>query len=382
MESYEQTFYQLPEALVEEMLSNSQNIGDVLLESLTEVSKKKQEYRQDLIESDLLKRAADLPSVPHPTTCGIDGSYAVDRLMATDIAAVAAIAMEGLIPPSEKRKWERPHHKVTIHSESHNPETTVITRGIMWEMEIILASQSPHDVVFIDGSITNPFLNLNAAINKLKNFKGSKLGDVLSDLFEAFLEGYRHITCSGRSDKLWVGLPKYTSKREIGTRFNWPSNFDDRAMLTSLLDAGEYIIPVKYAHPSEKWHIAMKPLREHYKAEYEKTLSQIINAINNLHVCYFRPHSYTPALRIEVPQSVSSNEYQLAMLLNAINFQCGTPGILEPYPLFMADRMVKSLSRAMPAFRQTATRQLAEHYEGNMAEIFFSMNSYRTERGK
>jgi hypothetical protein len=169
MENVEQPFYQLPETLVEEMLSQSQNTGDVLLGSLTEVSKKKCAFRDELLEAGLLKREADLPHVPPPTTCGIDGSYVVERLTATDIAAVAAIAMEGLIPPSENRLWEKPHHKVFIHSQSHNPDTTVIVRGIMWEMEIILASRSPHDVVFIDGSITNPFLNLNAAISKLKD---------------------------------------------------------------------------------------------------------------------------------------------------------------------------------------------------------------------
>lgn len=382
MESVEQPFYQLPEALVEEMLSQSQTIGDVLLGSLTEVSKKKRAFRDELLEAGLLKREAELPHVPPPTTCGIDGSYVVERLMATDIAAVAAIAMEGLIPPTENRLWEKPHHKVFIHSESHNPDTTVIVRGIMWEMEIILASQSPHDVVFIDGSITNPFLNLNAALSKLKDFQDSELGASLVDNFEEFLDGYWKITCSGRSDKLWVGLPKYTSKREIGKLFNWPSNFDDRAMLTSLLEAGEYTVPVRYEQPGEEWHIGMKPLGNNYKEEFEKELAQTISAINNLHVCYYRPHPYTPALRIEIHQSVSSNKYQLAMLLNAINFQCGTPGIMEPYPLFMADRMVKSLGRAIPAFRQTATRQIAEHYQDNLSEIFFSMNSYRTERGK
>ena len=41
MENIEQPFYQLPEALVEEMLLKSQKIGDFLLQSLTEVSKKR-----------------------------------------------------------------------------------------------------------------------------------------------------------------------------------------------------------------------------------------------------------------------------------------------------------------------------------------------------
>ena len=382
MENNDQPFHHLPEALVEEMLSQSQSIGNVLLESLNEVKKKKRVYREELLESGLLKRDADLPHVSPPTTCGVDGSYVVERLMAIDIVAIAAVAVEGLIPPSEKREWETPHHKASIYPESHNPDTTVIVRGIMWEMEIMLASQAPHDIVFIDGSITNPFLNLNAAISKLQDFQNSELGDILASNFEGFLDSYYKIVCSSRSDKLWVGLPKYTSKKEVGRRFKWPPNFDDRAMLNSLLEAGEYITPVRYEQPSQKWHIGMNGLDDHYKDEFEKTLSRIVNTINNLYVCYYKPHPYTPVLRIEVPQAVGSNNYQLAMLLNAINFQCGTPGIMEPYPLFMADRMVKSLSRAIPAFRQTATREMAEHYEDDLSEIFFTMTSYRTENGK
>jgi len=126
----------------------------------------------------------------------------------------------------------------------------------------------------------------------------------------------------------------------------------------------------------------MEGLKNHYKKEFSKKLKEIINTISNLHVCYYKPHPYTPALRIEVPQSISSNKYLLSTLLHAINFQCGTPGILEPYPLFMSDRMVKNLSRAIPAFRQTATRQMAEQYKDDLSEIFFNMTSYRTENGR
>ncbi len=382
MERIDHPFYQLPEALVEEMLLQSQKVGDFLLNSLTEINKKKEAYRKELINVGLLKRVAELPHVPSPTTCGVDGSYVVERLMSTDLVAVAAVAIEGLTPPSEKREWEKPFHKMFINPVSHNPDITVIVRGIMWEMEMILAAQAPHDIVFIDGSITNPFLNLNAAISKLGDFENTEIGKTLAKYFEDFLESYWKIVCSNRSDKLWVGIPKYTSKREIGKQLKWPENFDDRAMLTSILKAGEYIIPVKYEQPKEKWHIAMSGLKNYYKPEFDKKLEQIVNTINNLHVCYYKPHTYTPALRIEVPQSITSNKYQLSSLLHAVSFQCGTPGIMEPYPLFIADRMVKNLSKAMPAFRQTATRRIAEHYEDDLSEIFFNMTSYRTENGK
>lgn len=378
MSAENKPFSLLPEALVEEMLQKSQYVGQTLLSSVQEVSTRKGEYRDQLGKQGWLKNISELPYVPPPTTVGIDGAHVIERLLATDLVASAAVAIEGLTPPSETRYWEKPDHKVFIHPQAHHADTSTMIRGIMWEQETMLAATPPHDVVFLDGSITNPFLNLNAALAKINNFPPSVLIDELESAFPTFLKAYHTITTSTRSDKLWVGVPKYTSKREIGFELDWPSNYDDRSILTSILKAGEYIHPVPYEQPLQPWHIGMTQLHN-YQNEYEFLLEEIINKINTLHVCYFRPHSYTPVLRLEVPRSLTSNKHQLSMLLHAVSFQCGTPGIIEPYPLFMADRMVKNIGTAIPAFRQIATMEMAQKFEEDHADIFFNMHSYRTE---
>lgn len=43
--------------------------------------------------------------------------------------------------------------------------------------------------------------------------------------------------------------------------------------------------------------------------------------------------------------------------------------------------MVKALARAIPAFRQVATQQVSERYEGEVGEVFFGMHGYRSESG-
>lgn len=370
-------FSLLPGALVEEMLSKSQDVGKALLSNAKEVNSNKEKFRSQLSGNGLLKNVSELPHVPPPTTVGVDGAQVVDRLLATDLVACAAVAIEGLTPPTETRHWDKPFHKVYIHPEPHNTDTGAVIRGIMWELEIILAANAPHDIVFLDGSITNPFLNLNAAIAKARNFPPSKLIDELVNKFEEFLRAYHCITTSSRTDKLWVGVPKYTSKREIGFQFGWPVGYDDRAILTSALKAGEYTQPVPYDQPIDPWHIGMDLLKP--TDEMKRLLQETIDKVTDLHVCYFRPHPYTPALRLEVPKSLTTNKYQLSMLLHAVSFQCGTPGIIDPYPLFMADRMVKNISTAVPAFRQTATMEMAHGFEDDLSEIFFTMHGYRTE---
>lgn len=372
-------FSLLPEALVEEMLLKSQDVGKALLANVQDVSKNRESYRKQLIDSNLLRNASELPHVTPPTTAGIDGAHIVDRLLATDLVACAAVAIEGLTPPAETRYWNRPFHKVYICPEPHHPDTGTVVRGIMWELEMILAANAPHDVIFLDGSITNPFLNLNAALAKIGDFKSSsQLIKQLEDNFEDFLQSYHTIIMSNRTDKLWVGVPKYTSKREIGFSLNWPDSYDDRAILTSILKPGEYTLPVPYDQPLQTWHIGMDQLRSKSDLMVQ-TLNEIVEKIGDLHVCYYRPHSYSPALRLEVPKSLTTNKYQLSTLLNALSFQCGTPGIIEPYPLYMADRMVKNISSAVPAFRQTATMEMAHNFQDDVSEIFFAMHAYRTQ---
>lgn len=379
-----QIFGLLPATLVEELLGQSDSVGDKLIKNLHEIKENRHLYRQQLIDSKLLRKFSDLPDAGIQTTCGIDGSYVVERLMATDLVACAAVAIEGLTPPIEKRYWDSIRHDLFIDAVTHNPDTTVIVQGITWEMEICLAAKAPHDVVFIDGSVTNPFGKLNAAFsaaNSYKSLAGTKLKDALLNKFEGFLDAYYQILSSTRSDKLWIGCPKYTSLREIGEDLKWPESYDDRSLLTSVLDSGEFTQPKPYAQANYDWHIGVKGFNQSRTQILESKLKDIYTIIKQLHVLYYKPHSFSPAIRLEVPQSLTNNDYQIKMLLQAIEFQTRTPGLMEPYPLYMADRMVKGLSNAIPAFRQSVTNSMASTVEGDLSDVFFNMHSYRTENG-
>ena len=60
----------------------------------------------------------------------------------------------------------RHHTPPFVKSLKHDPDTGILASGIMWEMEIELAVNAPHDIIFIDGSLTSPIIKLNPAINK------------------------------------------------------------------------------------------------------------------------------------------------------------------------------------------------------------------------
>ena len=372
MEIFEQPFAELPEVLVEEMLSKSEEIGNFLYTSFKEIGENRRRIREQLQIEEILKRDSELSYPSIPTTCEVDGAYAVERLLSVDFVACAAVATEGLTPPSEQRFWEKPHHRVFISPEKHNPDSPSIVRGLMIEMEVELAAKAPHDVVFVDGSLTTPLIYMNQAINRVSGNSETKLSKEVVDRFDEFLVFYRTILEAKRSDKLWVGIPKYTTKRELGEKFGWPSHYDDRAILTVVLEPGEFTLPVPLASPAQPWHLKLPDGESNH--EFDSLLKK-------LHVMYYKPHKWTPAIRVEIASSIADNSARVATLLQGLKYQCGTPGVFEPYPLYIADRMVKHLGKAIPAFRQTATKEMAKLHNGDVGEIFFSMHEYRTESG-
>ncbi|MBA1336491.1 MAG: DNA double-strand break repair nuclease NurA [Firmicutes bacterium] len=371
-------FSQLPEALVDEMLLKSEKIGEELFNSFMKLQKNKEEIRKQLKDKGILKNDSDFGYPGIPTTCGVDGSYVVERLLSTDLIACAAVAIEGLAPPSETRYWQKPNHLVFISPERHNPSSGTVIRGIMMGMEFNLAVKAPHDVVMLDGSLTTPLIYMNQALNSLPDYGNGHLSEKLTNEFKEFLISYKTIIEAPRTDKLWVGLPKYTTRRELGEKFGWPSYYDDRAILTSLLLPGEFTVPIRLEKPEQPWHLKV-PLKDN---ELTKLRDEVLTGINRLCVVYYRPHRWTPALRIEMAYSIATNRSRLAILFQGLKYQSSTAGIMEPYPLYLADRMVKHLGSAIPAFRQTATRRMTELYSGDISEIFFNMHGYRTERGK
>jgi len=378
MEKTEQPFAELPEALVEEMLSTSERVGEGLYTAFKEIQESKGRIRKHLQGENILKKDAEVGYPGIPTTCGVDGSYAVERLLATDFAACAAVAIEGLTPPSEKRHWEKPHHKVLIHPEKHDPDTGTVIRGIMMEMELELAAKAPHDIVFLDGSLTTPLIFMNQATNKVLESDETIIGKSLVEKSRDFLDSYKIILEAARSDKLWVSMPKYTTRRELGKKLNWPAHYDDRAILTTILFPGEFTAPISLDQPLQPWHLRL-PYEDN---ESERLRDKVLSGIERLYVIYYKPHNWTPALRIEIASSIATNNSRIALLLQGVKYQCGTPGIIEPYPLYIADRMVKHLGSAIPAFRQTATKRMTELHQGDVGEIFFNMYSYRTESGR
>ncbi len=378
MTSNDQQFGELPGALVEELMTQASEIGDRYITQLEALRSQREDIRARMRSSGILARQSDLPNVEETTTCGVDGARLTENLLATDIVVVTAIAVEGLTPPSEQHYWEDPHYEVILRMEQHSSFSNRVANGLMIAMELELAVKAPHGVRFIDNSLATPVIQLNQALAATSQAPELSICHTLHEKLQDALEVYRDILSNQRSDIAYVGVPKYTSNDEIGSRIDVPVAGDDRNLMTLVLEAGEYTTPQRLKRPSTPWHIDTSSVNSAFGHDLQDLADESCNQLNNVRILYYRPNNQIPALRLETTTGTANNRHQLAMLLSAVNGQCQSARTMEPFPLFMADRMVKSLSPAMSAVIGLTTTEAGLRYTGPTGDIYHGLRSYRT----
>ena len=373
----ENPFNELPEALVVDMLDQCGDIGLKLSKSFHDLYNIKKDIRKKLKERELLVKDSDIMLPPtYPTCCAVDGSFSIEKLLSTDIVAAASVAVEGLAPPTEVRHWPKPRHNSKILTIKHNNATNFITSAIMMCMELSLAVKAPHNVVFFDGSFVTPLVYINQALNTLYEAPEELKTDFIKRLKLA-LAAYIKIVLSKKTDQIFVAVPKYTTRQEITHNIlKLNSNYEDRGLLSFVLKPGEVVEPIPAEMGTQKWYIEKAP------SNSEPLIKNVIRYLNEICIFYYRPYDHIPALRLEVSASVANSRNRLSVLLESVKSQCSVPGLMEPFPLYLADRMVKHLRTALPAIRKTTTQEMSQNWEGKYSDLYFAMHGYRTTLGR
>src|SRR6266511_1450860 len=292
MPSDETPFADLPAALVEELLGQTTSVAQELLTSFQQVRNERESLRSQLLESGLVITDSSLGYPPLPTTCGADGSYAIERLLTTDLAAAAAVAVEGLTPPSERRHWEQPHHSTYIAAETHHAETATVLRAVMLGRELLLAAQAPHDLVMIDGTLTLPVIYFNQALGQSADAPDLCCSKEFVSHCSEYLDAYRVVLRSERSDRNYIALPKYSTRRELGKMMGWPPSQDDRGLLTLILKGGELTKPLALEQPSQEWHLYTSRLPVESREKAGELAKEVLTALKDVYALYYKPHDW------------------------------------------------------------------------------------------
>jgi len=377
--SQTRVFVDLPAALVEELLGRTPELSRSVIEQLTSQRTERERWRDVLARERLLGTLADLPAAPTPTTCGVDGSVAVERLLAHDLLVAGALAIEGLTPPSEKRFWPEPRHLLWVELVPHDDANDALARALMAASEVELAAHAPHDVVFLDGSLTTPLIAFDQALRALATRElPSPAARVFLEALPERLDDLARVLCSADPPRCWVGVPKYTARRDLAIRLGLKQQFDDRALLTILLAPGEFTWPIPVTTGRRPHAFGLDLLPDALRLRTSSSIERMLRAVDRLRVVYVRSHPWLPALRLELHESVAVDSSRLASVLQAVHDQTASGKLREPFPLYLADRMVRSLRRATRALRH-AVREAAARGYPVLDDVFLALESYRSE---
>jgi hypothetical protein len=371
-------FADLPDALVRDLLAVALPVGDSVRDRIDQLRSGATQLREDAKAKGLVRRKADLERPREPSVAGVDGSYQIHSLTSIDLCATAAIAVEGTSKEA-KRYWPEPYHYMWAGGVPHAVDTTGVLRGLMVSLELKLASMAPHDVVMLDGALASLVIYLNQGLTDLDAVptelaEGLRKAWLDEGLFETLLRVLR-------SERL-IALPKFTGRNELVApgRLSPVAGFDGRTLATVVLEPGEYTTPlpthVTATGDPQAYHLPRKLMGE--DGDGDRRLN---SALQDVRVTYFRPYGWVPALRIELPGPIANSDQRLALALEAVQSQFFTPAVVEPYPLFLADRMVKSLGAGVAVVEQT----VAQHVADSGADIELTMlclQQHRTQGGR
>jgi NurA domain len=369
-------FADLPDALVRDLLAKATTVAQGVSENLRCLRGRREALIAEARDKGLILRKADLDVPREPSVVGVDGSYQIHRLTAIDLCAAAAVAVEGTSKEAT-RHWPEPYHEMWVDGLPHRIDTVGVLRGMMVSMEILLANNAPHDVVLMDGSFSSLIIYLNQGLTMLDACAEASRDEFRRRWNNGTLEGLKRLLSSNRT----VAMPKFTSRNEFvqGDLVHPPVSVDGKTLATMILNPGEYTAPLAIHSDDEPASMRVDHLAQAYCPDSD--MEQIRAALSGIKVTYFRPYGWLPAFRMELPRAIADSPARLSIALEGVIRQLFSPAVIEPYPLFLADRMVKSLGSGVAVIEQA----VAQHVAGDSPDIentLLFLQNYRTEGGR
>jgi hypothetical protein len=377
------SYANLPDELLEDILEDAPKIADKIKPLFEELQQQRKTIHQTLEDNDLICRVGDLDNPASPSVAAIDGGQAIEKSIGADTVIAVGVGVEGLVR-EDKRKWGSVQYKnwqdVLPHSSESNPK---VTRGAMTALELLVISQTPHDVVIADGSHQTPVIGINS-LTSMSTLDEPHLQQVAWDILNQF--NVIDSLNKAMTNPNVVYMVKYDSSQEIGLKFlsDFNSKLDDKTIMTLILKSDEYTKPLPvgqtpktkkvwgdlYISVSNKFDFHGK--RDSIKEGLNKAI--ILPKNHKIYFTYYKPYQWSPAYRIEMKENCAKTDIEFAKVLKAVKEQVVSTEIKEPYPQYLADMMAKSISGGLEALRAVIQYQFSD----NQDFLQLLTQSYRT----
>ncbi|MNU39045.1 NurA domain protein [compost metagenome] len=289
----------------------------------------------------------------------VDGAFICDNQNIGDLCTAVAVS----VGPRDGQGSS----DVFMENVPRNATNKELTAGVMAAMELLAASASDAKVVLVDGSMLSGLITLSKAI-----YSAGAGGNPLTDrVLSCASHEVREAACRLLSDRKFVALPKYTTTNELA---RWlPSEFhaqDGKILATMALRPGEMTHWIEKSEATRNAQRSVGRALGCDEAE-DKHLKHLMEEVVS---CYYRPHPWTQALRLDVARTTSEDPEATTMIIKAIRDSTLTSGILEPFPLYLVDQYAKQISNgAAPMVSMAAMANL----DDDDAQIMLAMR-YRS----
>lgn len=350
----------VPVEIVRRLLMESGKIADRASALSQNFIDHKKGLRKSLIENDILFPFKAPDSTNFNSCSAIDGSMVLSKKGLGDVLAAAAVEAPYHFQKTETYHSEKENCEVWIDVVPRSSSNTSALGAIMSLMEIKLAAQSQSDLVLIDGSFISTLVNVVTGIAKIPDYSEADSGidnglkTHVSELLHDIGDKVLTLLTSGRH----IAVPKYSTTNELqdisGINLDGLSSFDAKTLFSIALEADEVslMFPVKEFNNSQK-------------EKFDKGFNfgpwkkDIFECLDHIHTFYYKPWPWSTAIRIDVPGVIDDSGLQ--NIMSAVKIMTRQPDILEPIPLYFADRWAKTISDGVtPAIQEAALAQIKD----------------------
>ncbi len=358
-------FGDLPDALIRELLARAERISDQARASVDDQVRQRESLRDRAVSLGLVHRLPETIENRIQSVAAVDGSIASHRLAAFDLNVAAALRVDGIghvASDGECRAVLDPH-MIAAHRYSRE-----MIYALMFCMEYEMADSAPEKLVMLDGAFSTGMIGISLGLKSAVQGR-----DELSQaLFNRWIDHTRETVPRILTSSSIVALPKWSPTNEFARLFHdhWPqSETSGRSIASLILDADEYTDLFRLE--THGFSVDDQVFGPNYRRDIQARFEAV-------RVVYFKPHNWSHAYRIEMPSEIAEDAQRMHAVLDAIRRQTTNPAMLEPYPLYVADRFAKSLSKGVNALLDTVRRDVVS--SSDAPELAYSMlNSYRTD---
>ena len=350
-------FGNLPDVMVQALLERSKGVSDALTDRVNKLAKEQPKLRERAdAEGIINKLPKSVPDAEGKTVVAVDGSATVERMAGTDVYAAAAVRVSGYGAEVEPKP---PDFHVKLHTVEGSANGRQMNLALMGILECKLAAESikeesKNGLVLFDGTVFSVVISSGLALRGIGDGN-----DCLSKtLHRRWLEVRPEIPKLLQSVAV-AAIPKRSTADNEFVRYtrlfaNNESNWTGLATANLILECGEYTTPLPL--PTERLGLRNTPLESAY-------VDHLNLLLDEMRVVYFRPRKWSPAYRIEIAPRVAEDQCLLERQLALIREQCVNSSMREPYPLYLADRFVRSLGKGMGAVVEAVRGQVTSDSE-------------------